>query len=89
MSTEIDYTCRSCGNINRHKKKTMEFLATNPVCSCCGEKLTHFSRIMLCEQCRNHKNYQAFLARNPGYQKWYQHERWLNRNNENKSNITI
>lgn len=72
MSTEIINHKISHGNIAYWAKKTREFLATNPICRCCNESLTSFSRIGLCGRCRYNKNYQAFLDRNPGYTKRYQ-----------------
>jgi len=65
----------SHGNISFWEKKTEKFLDGNPTCSSCGDELTSFSRTGLCWKCRCRKNYQAFLRRNPGYEKRYAQER--------------
>jgi len=59
------------GNIEFWRKRTEEFLETNPVCKSCGDELTNFSRKMLCWRCRCYKNNQDFLDRNPDYHKLY------------------
>ncbi len=82
MSLETVPEKISHGNIEYWANKTAEFLATNPVCRCCEDPLTHFSRVMLCGRCRCNKNYQAFLSRNPGYTKRYQRERNNNQKEE-------
>lgn len=48
-------------------KKTKKFLEGNPICSECRKKLFHFSRTMLCRECKCEIYYEEFLIRNPGY----------------------
>ena len=53
----------------RWHKKAFRFLEQNPVCSACGDELHHFSYTMLCDACRNRKNYKRFVSLHPLYNK--------------------
>ena len=70
----------SHGNMEAWKKKREVFFKSNPRCSECNDKLTSYTRTGKCWRCRVNGDYKAFMAKNPGYQKRYQHERYKNRN---------
>ncbi len=67
------------GNIESWKKKREAFFKTNPRCSVCKEKLTNYTETDKCWRCRAAESYDKFMAKNPDYQKKYQHERHKNR----------
>ncbi len=72
----------SHGNLSTWERKREAFFKSNPRCSDCGDKLTNYTRTGKCWRCRVNGNYEDFIGKHPGYQKKYQHERYMNRKNE-------
>ena len=61
----------SHGNIEAWKKKREAFFKTDPKCSDCGNKITHYTKTGMCPKCRAKKNINFFHSKNPGYHKKY------------------
>ena len=61
----------SSANLVTWDKRRIAFLATNPRCSMCKEKILHYTIKKMCAKCRALFNKEKFNEKSPDYYKQY------------------